>query len=222
MDKLAVVKEDNVVDTMNKYKSADVVAFVLGYKPAVLITARYHKKAAAFLGEIENAETPAFKRLKDAGYPYIEFPDRHSALFFQGKDAKKWFEHNGLVKYEFDGKNITDYRHDTLGYSLGFPPGAVQMWNRLTRFDKPKFQRERIGVSYHGISFMSNINTLYEDITWLWEVRPVPTVLKGATNISDCRGKGRKEYRVNDYDYDGLRKLVDDLILLAITEEDKK
>lgn len=222
MDKLAVVKEDNVVETMNKYKSADVVAFVLGYKPAVLITARLHKKAAAFLGEVENAETPAFKRLKEAGYPYIEFPQRHSALFFQGEDAKKWFEHNGLVKYEFNGETITDYRHDTLGYSLGFPPGAVRLWNMLTQFNRTRFEKERMGVSYHGIKFMSNINTLYDDIVWLWEVRPVTDVLKGTTNVADCRLKGRKEYKVNDYDYEGLRKLVDDLILEAITEEDKK
>lgn len=146
------------------------IMFLEGVKPAILIR---EKQSDRISGEVKTSKI--FSELVEKEYPYILFPHRNSALFFQDEVGLGWFEVNGLV-CEYSTrleKWIQDYKHDVLGYALGYPPRAVESWWELSVTKVP-----RILVNYYGIQFVTKEENWRYDVEWLKEYRPVPEYIE--------------------------------------------
>lgn len=164
-----------------------------GVKPALLVTYKRGRK-----GE-RHEYTNIFNELSSE-YPYIVFEHRNNVLFFNDELTKEWFEVNGCECYYSKklGKWIQDYKHDVLGYVLGFPPSAVSYFKEKM-YDAPK-AGDRVSVVYYGIQFICHPFDVDNCINWLKTYRPVPERIKNLSGIFVT-----EKYKVPDKDKTNLR-----------------
>ncbi|WP_028778198.1 hypothetical protein [Shimazuella kribbensis] len=135
-------------------------AFIMGMKPAVMTNDRYKM----------------IHYLKDK-YPFFTLqkrPNCNEYIFFQDKSKKEHFLD------QMDKKpNPQNPEHiRALGLILGFPPKAVDYFVRLhfATSDKPILASQNVGLYYCGIHCASSVDSLLDDVLWLWDKYPYPEI----------------------------------------------
>ena len=123
--------------------------FLKGIKPALLL----HERQKGF--------KPLIKK-----YPYIEFV-YGNRLFFQHEEQKSRFLENGIDPQA----NDLIYLDEEMGYVLGFPPVAVR------DFIAEIPEHDRIGIDYHGVSFVVHRNHVKQALNEIKTTIPIPQTL---------------------------------------------
>lgn len=143
-------------------------AFIIGVKPALMSNDRHEK--IEFLKE---------------NYPYYtlqERPNFNEYLFFQKKDLMDRFLE------EVNGKPIPKNPDHTqaLGIALGYPPKAVKHFINKRFSNDPEVSLKDLGLHYCGIHCAGSVDSLVNDVTWLWAKYPYPELDK----LSICYEQG--------------------------------
>lgn len=136
----------------------EIQSFLYGYKPSYL-----HAKGFKFPYQTED-EVKQLSR-----YPSVEVfsPGNYQqVLYFQNYELKDQFLLSG-IDYTKDSREF----QLLLGYTLGYPPKAVQYfvkhyWNNGISDEE---RDDKISMSYCGFSFVACIHDLEENSEWLWD-----------------------------------------------------
>ncbi|SHF33820.1 hypothetical protein SAMN05444392_1167 [Seinonella peptonophila] len=138
------------------------VAFLEGYKPAVITT-----KKNPFIPELIK-------------YPHNSSFDSDSNLyiFFQEEQQKTEFE----KQIENIQEESYDY-HYIIGLTLGFPKRSVQFYANMRQLEEilgkypEEEERNGIGVIWSGFFFSSHFVFFKEDVRWLWDTYTHPKAI---------------------------------------------
>lgn len=141
----------------------EIQSFLYGYKPSYL-----HARGFNFPYQTED-------EIKQLGqYPFVEVVSLGSyqqVLYFQNDELKDKFISSG-IDYTKDSREF----QLLLGYTLGYPPKAVQYfvkhyWNNGII---DAVREDKIRMSYCGFSFAACICDLEENSEWLWNTYGYP------------------------------------------------
>lgn len=160
-------------------KKRDYQAFLDGYKPALVI-------------EPYRQAYPLVEH-----YPRVEF-DMDNNFHFHTEEKKREFE-KALSMVERDS-----YEEEILiGSTLGFPPKSVEFFARCREIKKETGKMpESLGVIWAGFWFATNVEIVYEEVTWLWNTYKNPS-----TEGEPLYLWGEDiDLKVEHEDYDGLEK----------------
>ncbi|MBS7531881.1 hypothetical protein IC619_015515 [Hazenella sp. IB182353] len=134
-------------------------AFLYGYKPAFLINPEYSS-----LYDKSNLE-------KLDSYPTlpVQVYDMDQHLYFQTEELKEHFKTS-----THDADPNSPKFHYKLGLALGFPPKACKFYSAT--FDEDKSDNpERVSIHFCGISFVSHITDIKDNIQWMWDNIQIPS-----------------------------------------------
>lgn len=175
--------------------SQEAKLMIHGIKPAWLTTKR--RRNANFLA---------------SWYSSIGLPHRNDAiLIFKDGQTMYNFVQEGLVigqsrfmQVLVDDKTIRshtfiDYKHDVVGRYLGYTPMAVE-WSKTHKLvPRDQITREDVRFYYHGITFVSGIDTIEDIIDWLFKDMPIPDNLKTYADYT-VFNKNREEVKTVRFD----------------------
>lgn len=162
----------------------DIESFLKGYKPALLY---------------DTDSDQELQQLNEFPFIYVRIYNKDQHLYFRSEQLKQEF----LKRTKDLEPDSPDYHKET-GLALGFPPKAVDFFcTNLVDVDKT-LDLPRIAIDYCGICCISSIDSLIEDVSYLWENVNVPSSDQTPTKIG-YKPMGDYEYipfftRFNDYD----------------------
>jgi hypothetical protein len=160
--------KERVLKSVNEYSiklSQEAKLLIHGIKPAWLTTKR--RPDANFLS---------------SWYPNIGFPHRNDTiLIFNNGITMHEFLKEGIISFEstkVKEHSLLDYKHEVIGYYLGYPPMAVEWFAKHRLVERDKITHECAVVYYHGLQFVTGHGIVEDTIDWLLQNKPIPNELK--------------------------------------------
>lgn len=141
----------------------DIESFLKGYKPALLY---------------DTDSDQELRQLKEFPFVQIWLYKKDQHLYFRSEQLKQDFI-NRTKELVPDSPGY----HREIGLALGFPPKAVDFYITTLLGKENDFDLLRIGIEYCGICFVTSIDSLIEDVSFLWENVNIPSSERTHTAI---------------------------------------
>jgi hypothetical protein len=171
-----------------------IIAFLLGYKPT------------CDCQEGNPRLKKYFDQLIEGGFPKYRLNDLGTYIFFRTEEARDRFaEEMKHVK----PRSVEYVRK--LGHVFGFPPKSIDFFAKHWKSDKRP--AGRIGIDCSGYVFISHVDILFEEVSYLWKQLEGTTGERFPTVAED---EERREYIIPFGDHDKLKE-VSDRLRKAIT-----
>ncbi|MBD1373958.1 hypothetical protein IC620_16570 [Hazenella sp. IB182357] len=127
----------------------DIQAFLAGYKPSFLFTPNHDYPHYANSEMEQLNKYPSFN---------VTMNSRDHLLYTQTIPQRE------NIKTRLETLSPDTYEYEKIiGEALGFPPGAVEVYQKIKLLPV-----QRVGINYIGINFVTSVEHLTSDVQWLW------------------------------------------------------